>query len=796
MSTVNLGIRYRPVRVGWCVRQGNMDDVRTSLRLTHTLWGGRYNPLISIGIGSDARDFLRRLCVDVLYPAAEVPELINFAESFPNFKWPLHHYRYPQFFTEFGQGVISPFLDIYHPVSQLHKEYVKGESKPKLSATLFSWDLADPLADIFLAQFGSYPAAGETKLDYPGFVTRMLNGKTVSLGREDSIPADVYSAFTPSAISGFDLEPDRVSEYDGFYVGESENFEDVVNFWNLRAADLDLFFFDFREEKRLAGFRDGFVREIHSRTPGPQDLPTFVGIWSRNRLPDLHMKGFGHAISERIVRNGDSGLPVPIMQFRPKRVLGNISDTERGTQIAFQLPEKPFREDDASFHQLMVVGIRPGATSWREFGRTLITLPLPEMNDFYRKEMVFIGNEVRIQRSGLDVITSADSSDFSFYACQTANVIIEFFRVFGIHVEPSLPGLVAMRMIRQMNDLQGCRVFKLPGVRKLIEEYGPLQSFTRGAATLTIAQIDPSTKRPNLPQLFVEGAELTSSTAFDYLLRKGALRAGLDLLCPNCNLNFWLALETLGHKVVCEYCGGIFDAATQLKDRGDWRFRRSGLFGKDNHQEGAIPVVLTLQQLETNVSPLTASRLFATSFTLSSSGARISPCETDFVMLEFDTTGEIELAIGECKAGGEKSEISEADVKNLSAVADSFPPGRVTVYIVFSKTGPFSETEIARCRAAQDPHSPRVILLSDRELEPYHIYERTAKQFDIRPIASSFRDLARATNNIFFAPKPRVAAAIDASPTPAAVQNTTLETMEDQGAERDTPDANESAKEK
>ena len=775
------------------MRQGNMDDVRTSLRLTHTLWGGRYNPLISIGIGNDARDFLRRLCVDVLYPAAEVPELIAFAQSFPSFEWPLHHYRYPQFFTEFGQGVISPFLDIYHPVSQLHKEYVKGESKPKLSSTLFSWDLADPLADIFLAQFGSYPGAGEAKLDYPGFVTRMLNGKTVSLGREDSMPVDVHSAFTPSAISRFDLEPDRVNEYDGFYVGESDNFEDVVNFWNLRAADLDLFFFDFREEKRLADFRDGFVREIHSRAPGLQDLPTFVGIWSRNHLPDLHMKRFGHAISERIVRNGDSGLPVTIMQFRPKRALGNISDTERGTQIAFQLPEKPFQEDDASFHQLMVVGIRPGATSWREFGRTLTTPPLPEMNDFYRKEMVFIGCDVRIQRGGLDVITSADSSDFSFYACQTANVIIEFFRVFGIHAEPSLPGLVAMRMIHQMSDLQGCRVFKLPGVRKLIEEYGPLQSFTRGAATLTISQIDPSTKRPNLPKLFVEGAELTSATAFDYLLKKGALRAGLDLLCPNCNLNFWLALESLGHKVVCEYCGETFDAATQLKDRGDWRFRRSGLFGKDNHQEGAIPVVLTLQQLETNVSPLTSSRLFATSFTLSSSGARISPCETDIVMLTFDSTGKIELAVGECKAGGEKNEISDTDVKNLSAVVNAFPPERVTAYMVFSKTGPFSEAEIVRCKSAQIPHRPRVILLSDRELEPYHVYERTAKEFDIRSVVTSFRDLARETNNIFFAPKLRVTAAADAAPTPATQSVGPKDAAGVRSTERESPDTEDKA---
>ena len=156
-----------------------------------------------------------------------------------------------------------------------------------------------------------------------------------------------------------------------------------------------------------------------------------------------------------------------------------------------------------------------------------------------------------------------------------------------------------------------------------------------------IAQPDPVTKRPILPLIFVEGTELTSNSAFDYLLKKGTLRAGLELICPNCNLDFWLALEALGHKVVCEYCGETFDSAPQLKDRGDWRFRRSGLFGKDNHQEGAIPVVLTLQQLGTNVDPLSGARLFATSFNLSSTGAKISPCETDIVMLAEDGDGKI-----------------------------------------------------------------------------------------------------------------------------------------------------------
>jgi hypothetical protein len=285
MSSANLRVSYRPVRVGWCVRQGNIDDVRSSLLKTHTLWGGRYNPIIPVGIGGDPHERLRRLGVDVLYPAAEVADLIAFTESFPYLRWPVHHHRGPEFFTEMGSGIISPFLDVYHPVMNLHKEYVKGEAKSKVSATIFSWNSTDPLADIFLAEFGAYPGAADVKLDYTGFVIKMLDGRTVSVGSEDSIPSDAYKALTPSAITRFDLEPDQVSEYDGFYVGEANNFDDIVNFWNLRAADLELFFFDFQQEERLADLRDAFVGAIHRRPRGLRDWPSFVRnrrIWGRN----------------------------------------------------------------------------------------------------------------------------------------------------------------------------------------------------------------------------------------------------------------------------------------------------------------------------------------------------------------------------------------------------------------------------------------------------------------------------------------------------------------------------------
>jgi hypothetical protein len=68
MGTLSVKVRFRPIRIGWCVRKGNIEDVRRALRLTYTLWGGRYNPLIPVGDRDEhGRELVEAFRVDALY---------------------------------------------------------------------------------------------------------------------------------------------------------------------------------------------------------------------------------------------------------------------------------------------------------------------------------------------------------------------------------------------------------------------------------------------------------------------------------------------------------------------------------------------------------------------------------------------------------------------------------------------------------------------------------------------------------------------------------------------------------
>ncbi len=163
-------------------------------------------------------------------------------------------------------------------------------------------------------------------------------------------------------------------------------------------------------------------------------------------------------------------------------------------------------------------------------------------------------------------------------------------------------------------------------------------------------------------------------------------------------------------------------------------------------------MALTLQQLQTALH----SRILAytTGTELEPISANIQKCETDFVLLtESLRERTFQIVVGECKGN---KEITEDDVRKMGLVAEALTSsGGCEAFIVFSKTSRFTPAEIERCRLAQRKYQRRVILLSERELEPYFMYQRAGEEFDIRTSAISFEDMAEATQNIYFDPKPK-----------------------------------------
>lgn len=760
MNTLGMTIRYRPIRIGWCVRMGDFAALREALKLTFTMWGGCYNPVIPVGDFEFASSLVRLFRVDVLWPVSKDEDVKKFIDRFPHLPNPFLH---QELFVPHVNGERGPQLvDIYHPIRRLHEEHFKNNPSPDTTVTIFEWQAEDPLAGVLLATFGAVPSVEITGTDYLGLLKRHLSAKTVALTPVQPLPQRVGNDWAVAAFCrAFMRQHYSVQNWwghPGIYIGSASDFEDLVTFWNLRATGTSLMFFDPHHAARLEPNRTNWLDILRSRPKGRFESENSIAIWFKESTPEPDVSMFGQGLRLCASRDGTwNGLNVkaPYMYFSEGSVLAAIGEGSAGSpRAAFQLPPKPFNEDTRLYNQHLIVSVDPGIGLFGNERATLHTPYIPELNEYYGRQCYFDWDKARAEPEGLGIISHATRSDLSLNALDVVELVRRVFLVAGIKAQLSKPGLIATRLVQQMGRLRACSVFKIGGVRSLIEKYRPDQSFTRSGAIQEIRAVNTETGVVSFSvyeDLYIEsrpiGTKLSADAVLAYLLKKGVFRAGLRLDCPSCGLKFWTALDDVRTEVTCQYCGHKFNITPYLKDR-DWAFRRSGLFGLDDHQEGAIPVVLTLQQLHTTFH--SSEILYTTAMTLQSSTQPAINCETDFVaVVQRPVDGKLDIAIGECK---NKKEITDDDVNSLQAVADAFPIERFNVFIIFSKLSSFSPEELARVRRLNNEYRRRVILFTDRELEPYHLYERTAKEFKINRHAVSFEDMANITEQVFLQP--------------------------------------------
>lgn len=775
MANLSLTIRYRPVRIGWCVEQGNWDDLRTALRLTHIFWGGKFNPIIPVGTAS-AEHLARQFRVDVLFPINGSPEVVEFTKGSQALPWPLLE-------NELALGYRTPnFLDISHPLSKiarelrLHARAQRFEDAPpqafeSSNYVIVRWDDDDPLADVLLATFGGFPPLAQTRRDYETFFLTNVEAFAYKARRGEPLPAQLIDRWSIADISAADLDWDRVPARSttGFYAGKVSEFEDLINYWNLRASDLNVIFLDPSHAERMKQIRSAHVGDILKRYEANQQQvrgyasvgwdKVKIPIWSRSQdivaalefsKDDVpHYRGIeGFAIGVDV--------KPPLHFFQRKSVLGSVADRYGRPALSFQLPEKPFEPPEFS-DEHFIVSLRLPSEDPDEWS-TFWTPYIPSLNRWYGRQILFSGREARVEIDGIGIVSPVTSENITVTPLNKMELAKKLFESAGIDATPSDPGRIAARLISQLGGLSGCRVLKIAGVRNLIRQYGPLHEFTRTQAICLIGNADPQTHRPRFEEyenLFIEerdfSKKLKPEDAFLYLLSRGVFRVGITLKCTLCELPFWISLDAAATEVTCEMCGGRFNVLRQLKTR-DWRYRRSGIFGSDNHQEGSIPVALTLHQLQAHFYSIGGRSLFLPNMKLEPAKAEIPPCETDIFIATQEGEDTL-LAIGECKDAG--GSITKEDATKMGAVADALSKSGLHCYIIFAKTAAFTAEEVESCRLANQPGQMRVIMLSDRELEPQGIYTKASEIFEIRRHGSRMHDMAIATQNVFFSPRPK-----------------------------------------
>ncbi len=779
MDTISVKIAYRPLRICWAIKTGDHAAFREAVRLNHALWGGRFNPIVIVDRASEARAQIEAFRADIVQPLGGSEDVEAFAASFKHLISPI---MFDGIYMGKGQDTRAQLLDLQNAIANARDtpEWKQiRERKPRI----YKWAADDPLADVFLMQLGASPDNASVAIDYELMFKEALGASEFAIESGTELPADLFDHFSIANLSRYRLRRHYSIhshwDYHGFYLGDASNLDDLVAFWNLRAADLGLLFVDRAHAERFAQqipTWKTYTTAMLTRRRYREDQKYTIW-WRREHMGDAGdvdalRAPFGNEpcrISgvDEYLWNGLNLRP-PMMHFGEVASLGVVTDGGR-PKISFQLNDRPYATDSWFHTQQLVASVSVVGGLYGRDDFTLDPPYVPELNEFYARTMHFQYDRLRVESERIGLIVSAADSDSFVFALPTSELFKQIFALAGFTASVSPSGLVARQLLAQLGGVQGGRVFKIPGARRLLKAHGPTSSFSESAALQLIGGKDadnPDARFRDYKDLYLEsreqGVSLTPGHVFAYLVGKRLFRIGSDLNCPNCQLKSWFQVDELRQRVSCQMCGEAFDATSQLIG-SKWAYRRSGVLGTERNAQGAVPVVLTLQQLDTTLKLGMQPRSFSVSLDLISTRDQLPKrCEIDLAWLIPSRYPERTVVIiGECKdrgqspvPGGDGGTINANDIANLRAVADSFPRERFQVYILLAKLCAFTPTEIELARSLNGEYELRVIMLTERELEPYHLFERTEKLFKIEPYGSSPADLARATVAIFLDPQP------------------------------------------
>lgn len=611
MDTLRVNICYRPLRLGWVIRRGALDSLRTIFHVSHTLWGGRFNPVIVVDDADQAKRLVELFRVDVIWPVGSAVDVTAFPDRFP-------HLINPFLVKSLTVGGAreekrAQLLDIHNTLVSMgaHDEIRAIRER---GVRVYSWETQDPLADLFLIQLGAYPDATEIGIDYKDIFTRALQPEAAALPPSGALPIDIVEHPTISYLPRHRMRRHYTTpaawDFPGFYVGDVADFDDLITYWNLRAADIPLWFVDPNHLDRFSQLIPAWERAAEQLLARAPEHRKRVAVWARSDDHQAALKLFDRRLSTFCSICDDSwrggALAAPMMYLGEAQVLGTISQSGTQPRVSFPLADKPFAGDRWFHTQQLAASLSFGTGLFGDDHFTLTPPYVPELNEFLSRTMHFDYRKLRVEPERIGLIINAPNTDASISGLSVAELFERVFELGGFSAKPSNGGLIARQLITLLGGLQGARVFKIPGVRRLLRKYGPNASFTTKAALQLIGQKDPENPEAEFADhihLFIEqrpiSSPLTPPAVFSYLVDKGLFRIGADLTCPVCRLSSWVALDNLQQRIACALCGSEFNATRQLMGER-WAYRRSGVLGLEKNNQGAVPVVLTLQQLDAN----------------------------------------------------------------------------------------------------------------------------------------------------------------------------------------------------
>ncbi|MGD0597669.1 MAG: hypothetical protein ABSA64_09160 [Sedimentisphaerales bacterium] len=749
MATTSLSIKYRPIRIGFLIRDESTEDLVKAAGINTLLWGGIHNPIIPVSPANKifSSQLLKLFSVDALFAVSHTPEIDEIIKNNPFLRDP-DNYNENIFYEDwYTKKSIIRYLDSINIVDYYwEKEFKNKPESYKSNCTLVKWDVADACSNLFSILFGYFPIAYNLKDDFQNAFLKGLRSKETIITQGGPIDKNLTKSITPITATTMELSGyGGTWRGNGFYIGSENDFTDLLYFWNLRASGLMLDFLPKGHVNRFDDFIKTYIKRLDEAPNRNPNIEDWINIYYRGDHKDIQdivkslrgKKNFTFSHCDEIIWNGLNIIPASFY-FDRQQVLANVEKNYDRYVVSAPLPEKKFLSAECDsrnrnvISQSLAISIGPIG----EFGypeHTLIPPFIHKLNEFYSREIMFDPWKIRSEQGNIGVMIKVNDSSLSLYPIPHNKLVEKIFELAGFKAKTSQAGLLAKQILhgmREDNPLEACRVFKITGVRKLIGSLSANERIKWRKAIKTIGE----NRFDKFKNLYIESrdtSELTPIDVFSFLLKKKIFspeitflqklfRAKWNYRCKNCGLGVKILVKDFEGYWRCPYCEyqQYMPAyiADNFKGRQNiyWNFKKSGLFARDNNQEGAIPVIISLLSFARVIS--IHKLIYTTSLNLQNS----KKCEIDFCILMYGQGDKIQLGIAECKSQGQK--VSQQDIDNLKRVQDEVNKLGIDCYIIISKTTDSYEVDEIKLFKSLKDENRNFVILSNKELEPYHPY--------------------------------------------------------------------------
>ena len=442
------------------------------------MWGGRFNPIVFVDRPEEATQIIELFRADLIVPLGASEEVKEFSKRFSYLINPF--FPGDLFIQDRKKRGEARVLDIHNALTHWH-DSPGWKAIDKEGIKRFVWDDDDPLADVFLAQYGAYPDPDQIGIDYAEILSQATLALDCRIDKTSHIPMDVLQHPSYGYLTRLGLRRHysiRAGwDYPGFFVGDATSIDDLVRFWNLRAADAGLTFLDPAHLDRYALIKP----EYHKNTLAnlahlDEEHKRKVAVWARPEVLDEALKLFeadsliACRIDDQFFWKGGA-VRAPMMMLGDASSLGVISRHGDKPKVSFALSDKPFSAENYFYTQHLVASVTflGGNGEHYSFNPPYV----PEWNEFYARQMHVHYDKLRIEPERVGIIIDAADHDTYLYGLPNSALAEKLFDFAGANAKLSGGGLITRQLISQLGGVDGARVFKIPGVRRLLKTYGP-----------------------------------------------------------------------------------------------------------------------------------------------------------------------------------------------------------------------------------------------------------------------------------------------------------------------------------